>query len=421
MRYIKFILPILIIFLTIGFAATNVTLSISGDAYIASDLDDFDVYISSIQLAGVEDLSLLKSSTEFEFVVNEIDDEVMVSYEVTNASSKFDADIDVVCEYDFDISGSLNYYENSFDVDTLLEARTYRNGYIYVTINSPVPKDGYLVSCKVEATPIERTEYGEGEVPEQSDPAYAIGTEITINKEKFNVISDNGNTVTMLAQYNLIYSSSNYIQSNTANTVAFSSSTGWEYKPGPKEVDIQTWSSNPKTFVNGYISYLKKHSGDIYLTGDLITVTQLIKLGCTVSSDYTSTGTHSCIDSPNKDWLLNGQPWWTKSAHAEYASSLWIVYSGGSLGRDTYASKQSIRPVITIDKDAVLGKYVFFTVENVNYQAEVGMTLEDWVNSEYNLDGYYIEDGTIYSADGTMSGTTNVKTVIYKGLICDLL
>ena len=40
MKYVKFILPMLIIFLTIGYAAINVTLSISGDAYISSDLDD---------------------------------------------------------------------------------------------------------------------------------------------------------------------------------------------------------------------------------------------------------------------------------------------------------------------------------------------------------------------------------------------
>ena len=61
----------------------------------------------------------------------------------------------------------------------------------------------------------------------------------------------------MLAQYNL---GPDYKQSTTTEYVSFSDTDGWEYEPGPKEIDIQTWSTNPKTYVNSYVSYLKNEN-----------------------------------------------------------------------------------------------------------------------------------------------------------------
>lgn len=37
-----------------------------------------------------------------------------------------------------------------------------------------------------------------------------------------------------------------------------------------------------------------------------------------------------------------------------------------------------------------------FTIDGTTYQAEEGMTWEQWCNSSYNTDGYYVrEDGVI--------------------------
>lgn len=38
-----------------------------------------------------------------------------------------------------------------------------------------------------------------------------------------------------------------------------------------------------------------------------------------------------------------------------------------------------------------------FTVNDNEYQAEEGMTWEEWCNSEYNTYGYFIENETVYS------------------------
>ena len=47
---------------------------------------------------------------------------------------------------------------------------------------------------------------------------------------------------------------------------------------------------------------------------------------------------------------------------------------------------------------------ITFTIYGKEYQAEAGMTWYDWVNSDYNTEGYYIDtDGYIYTADSLNS------------------
>ena len=154
MKYIKYLIPMFIIFLTIGFAATNVTLSITGDAYIASDLEDFEVYISSIKLDGVEDITLLKSSTEFELVIAE-NTEYTIDFEVTNASIRFDADISISCNNE--LEGTMNDYTFSFNESDPLLARSSRSGSFYSDVIEPIREgDTLSLYCTINATPIER-------------------------------------------------------------------------------------------------------------------------------------------------------------------------------------------------------------------------------------------------------------------------
>lgn len=135
------------------------------------------------------------------------------------------------------------------------------------------------------------------------------------------------------------------------NGVVFSNSGGWEYTPGPKEIDIQTWSTDLKTYVNEYVSYLKEETGDTSISGDLITMTELGNLGCTISDDYSYNSDSTCANTSNASWLVNGQKWWTRSADAAYVNRVWYVHTDGHL-TSTHSSNGSrgVRPVITIDK-----------------------------------------------------------------------
>lgn len=147
--------------------------------------------------------------------------------------------------------------------------------------------------------------------------AYKPGDEITVAGETFNVIKDNGDTVTMLAQFNL---DSTYKQSETTN----------------------------------YVTYLKGSTGDITITGTLITLAELKELGCTINDDYSYTSVLTCANSENADWLVSGQYWWTHSAYADDSILVWSVGDDGGLDIRLYDDfGYGVRPVITISKSAL--------------------------------------------------------------------
>ena len=156
----------------------------------------------------------------------------------------------------------------------------------------------------------------------------------------------------MLAQFNL---DSTYRQSEIENNVHFPNDNGWEYEPGPKEIDIQIWATNPKIYVNAYVSYLQGEIGDSTIIGTLITLAELKELGCTILEDYSRTAGFTCANSDNADWLVNETFWWTRSAVSDDPGYVWRVNILGELGDVIYhiADYGGVRPVITISKEAL--------------------------------------------------------------------
>ena len=59
MKKLKMIIFVLILFLTIGFATVNFTLSLDGNAQLSGDLSDFNVYFSNVKVNGVVDYSVV--------------------------------------------------------------------------------------------------------------------------------------------------------------------------------------------------------------------------------------------------------------------------------------------------------------------------------------------------------------------------
>ena len=172
----------------------------------------------------------------------------------------------------------------------------------------------------------------------------SVGDEIHISGEKFNVISQTDDTITMLAQYTL---GSDYIQSTEENNFDFSDSDGWEYGDGFPKIDIQKFDGNAKLYVNNYVSFLRTVTGDEFLSGDLITVSELIELGVDES-------TYCDLEGPS--WLSNGQLWYTSSSGPENSYEVWAVWDG-CLGLDAYDGDSGIRPTITISKE-ILKNYL---------------------------------------------------------------
>ena len=184
-------------------------------------------------------------------------------------------------------------------------------------------------------------------------PDYYIGDVVKIGNEGFHVIKDSGPTVTLFADYNL---GTNYRQSTSANYIKFSNSNGWAYNPGPKEIDIQKYDGNAKTYVNNYVNYLKTlvnvTSNDV-LTGNLITLTELGDVGCTINADYTWSDKITCNSSPYKSWVIKGQYYWTRSAKTGDGNNIWTVFITGELFSYNYGLDFGIRPVITVSKSLI--------------------------------------------------------------------
>lgn len=97
MKKIKFIIVFLLLFMIIGFATITVTLSINSNTKISSDVDDFKVYFSDFDVDMVTDLNAIKSDTEIivDVVLDSIGDTRELTYEVTNASKMFDAEVTI--------------------------------------------------------------------------------------------------------------------------------------------------------------------------------------------------------------------------------------------------------------------------------------------------------------------------------------
>ena len=128
MKKIKYIIPLVILFIAIGFAAISYTLNLDGNAGLAGDLDNFNVYYSNTYVNGVEDYSVITSPTELDFTttLKEPGTTYSITYDVTNGSKHFDAQLTMACT-----SGD-TYMSvvNNFDTSTNLEALGTRSGTI---------------------------------------------------------------------------------------------------------------------------------------------------------------------------------------------------------------------------------------------------------------------------------------------------
>ena len=172
MKKIKYIIPLVILFIAIGFAAISYTLNLDGNAGLAGDLDNFNVYYSNTYVNGVEDYSVITSPTELDFTttLKEPGTTYSITYDVTNGSKHFDAQLTMTCT-----SGD-TYMSivNELDTSTNLEALGTRSGTITLKKLKSIASNeitAKTVSCTLTATPVERTTLGEGTA---IDKQYAV-------------------------------------------------------------------------------------------------------------------------------------------------------------------------------------------------------------------------------------------------------
>lgn len=394
MKNTKISIALALLFLSIGIATVTTNLIIEGKTPISSNTDDFFVYFSKAENASVTNSKTIAFNMDLKTTA-EIE---LVKFEITNASKYYDAELIVEC------NDESEYYKiHPMLYKNTISARETTYGELQINLikHFAGTETNYLieeVTCTINATAKERTTEILNDVPEPLK-GYPIGQEITIGAEKFNIISDNGDTISLLAQKGL---NSSYRQASYANSINIISNDDWEYTPGPKEIDLETYAPTAVTYLNEYKNYLKTLTGSSDITSDLITVKELINLGCDATEDYSeSTG---CQNSPYKEWLIINDYWWTKSAYSGLAECIYIVKDTAFISwqdhTDRITTTAVIRPVITIPKSIInddsTATLISFTIEGETYQAEAGMTWLEWVNSEYDLNKFEVYHDSYY-------------------------
>lgn len=139
-----------------------------------------------------------------------------------------------------------------------------------------------------------------------------------------------------------------------------STSSGWEYTLGPKEIDVRNYSSDVASYLDSYQSYLCEFTCDETLSTDLITLSKLGELGCTISEDYTPVDGLTCESSSYVSWLINNRWFWTKSAYSTDSGRVWVMNPGGLLYSKDWSligyyndDSNGVRPVVTISKSSL--------------------------------------------------------------------
>ncbi len=173
--------------------------------------------------------------------------------------------------------------------------------------------------------------------------AYNVGDQVTVGGEKFYVIkasSESKEKVTLLAEKNI--DTTTMVQSDSANTIAFSSTNYWENIEGityPYNLNgVETSVSTD--VINIAKAYGTAKGGE----GRLMTVEEVVALGGSMDAN----STESC-----PSWI-NTANFWLGSA--DITDHVWLVYGeSGFLDSDYFGSGSSfgVRPVIEISKDLI--------------------------------------------------------------------
>ena len=143
-------------------------------------------------------------------------------------------------------------------------------------------------------------------------------------------------------------------QSYEANLARFSQYSGWDYS-GKLEVPIMDYSGATNNLLTEYLDYIKFHSNDDSIKIDLVSMSELGDLGCTVPTNYSDGSGYNCNGSAHSYWIDNFQAWWTKSVSNGSYYKVWYYNGANAFGTQGYDRTSGVRPVILIPKSTLTG------------------------------------------------------------------
>ena len=163
----KSMLIIAILIMAIGFAAISTTLVINGSVSVGENTDDYNVIFTAASLDGQDVYNTVIDDTKkiINFTTNDLktlNQTSVLTYEVTNNSANYDAEVVVNCKVKDNLSAKHTSIENILEGNaTEIKAKTSLNGTLTITLNKTSTEEAREeYTCEITATAKERDTLG---------------------------------------------------------------------------------------------------------------------------------------------------------------------------------------------------------------------------------------------------------------------
>ena len=191
----KSMLIIAILLMSIGFAAISTTLILNGNAKVSENNEDFSVIFTAASIDGnnvyttaVDDTKKIITFTTSE--LKTLNQTSILTYEVTNNSSNYDANVTVTCVPSTGTTAKYTSIKNKLDNDaTVVKAKSSVNGTLTVTLDKVATESvTEEYTCKLEFDAVERDTIGVELTQFQKDSWSKIAANVKSgNTSKYNV------------------------------------------------------------------------------------------------------------------------------------------------------------------------------------------------------------------------------------------
>ncbi len=159
----KSMLIVAILLMSIGFAAISTTLIINGSANVSENNEDFSVIFTAASIDGKDVYSTAVDDTKktITFTTSELKtlgQTSILTYEVTNNSSNYDANVTVTCVPKDGTTAKYTSIKNKLDNNaTVVKAKSSVNGTLTVTLDKTSTEEvSEEYTCKLEFNAVER-------------------------------------------------------------------------------------------------------------------------------------------------------------------------------------------------------------------------------------------------------------------------
>ena len=394
----KSMLIIAIILMSIGFASISTTLIISGFAKVSENQDDFSVIFTAATLDGKDVYSSVIDDTKkiITFETSELktlNQTSVLTYEVTNNSSNYDAEVKVTCVPKDGTTAKYTSIKNELEGNaTVVKAKESVTGTLTVSLDKTSTEEvSEEYTCKLEFNAVERDTVGVELTQFQKDSWETIAANVKSgNTSKYNVGDTKEVDLGDLGTHTVRISNMSACTTETSETACgfvvefadiitrqqFNSTStnvgGWRDSELRTYINDTIYKSLPSELQN-VITSTKVISGHGSTSGEtnfetqnklyLLSGHEVYEDGAsnkisTYDTSYNNTKqldyyknkglTTDNYDGAIKQYNGSNDNWWLRSADSSYAYDFLSVSYGGNWGGNIAGNSNGVSPAFRI-------------------------------------------------------------------------